>query len=306
MPLLTPSGGFGLSRRDFLTELSRVGGTALMMAGMSALGFGIEARAAEPPKLGAGGAGKHVVVLGAGMAGLTSAYELSNAGYEVTILEARDRVGGRSWTARRGTVAQELGGERQVCDFDEGAYFNPGPWRIPYSHYGYLYYLRRFGVPVELFNNDNDHSFIRVDKASGPLAGQPLRKQAVTADMMGYAAEMLAKQVRQGALDAEFSPDDKALFLEFLRTEGYLTANDFKYIGTDGRGPAAYPGAGLEAGAPSQPYRLSDLLSSETWRVLRSVTELDQPRTMFQPTGGMDQLPLAFVRNLKAPIRLGC
>src|SRR5260221_14100492 len=39
--------------------------------------------------------GPRIVVIGAGFAGLTAAYELSRAGADVTVLEARNRVGGR-------------------------------------------------------------------------------------------------------------------------------------------------------------------------------------------------------------------
>jgi monoamine oxidase len=297
--------GFGpTTRRSFIESLGGVGGTALVMAGMSALGFGIgQANAAAPPTL-SGKTGKKIIILGSGMAGLTSAYELSNAGYEVVVLEARDRPGGRSWTARKGTEITELGGEHQVCTFDEGLYINPGPWRIPYHHRGYLHYAKKFGVGVELFNNDNDHSYIYFDKGKGALRGKAVRKQEIAADTRGYAAELLAKQVDQGALDKQFTAGDKELFLDYLRSEGYLTGKDFRYIGTEGRGFDIPPGAGVDPGPgkPSTPYPLTDILQSNTWALLKSVSDYDQQRTMFQPTGGMDSLPKAFVKNLKPTI----
>jgi monoamine oxidase len=223
------SAALGLTRRMFLEQIGGVGGTALMLTGMDALGFGIQSAAPAPPKLGSG-RGKRVVILGAGMAGLTSAYELSNAGYQVTLLEARDRPGGRSYTARRGTKLTELGGQAQVCQFDEGHYINCGPWRIPYFHRGYLHYARKMQVPVELFNNDNDHSYIYFDNGAGPLAGKAVRKQRIAADVRGYAAEILAKQVNQGALDQQFTPGDKELFIDYLRSEGHLEGADLRYV----------------------------------------------------------------------------
>src|ERR1700689_2700942 len=55
-------------------------------------------------------AGRDVVVIGAGFAGLVAARELGRAGFGVLVLEARDRVGGRTWTDRRLGHDLELGG----------------------------------------------------------------------------------------------------------------------------------------------------------------------------------------------------
>lgn len=295
----------GFSRRRFLERLSAVGGTGLLMAGMDALGFGIASAQEAPPELNGGGKKTKIVVLGAGMAGLTSAYELSNAGYDVTLIEARSFAGGRVQTARRGFALTELGGQTQVCDFDEGHYINHGAWRIPYHHQSLLHYTKKFAVPLELFVNDNDHSYVYYEKGKGPLAGKPVRRQEIAADIRGYAAEMLAKQVNQGALDAQFGAGDKEIFLNYLRREGYLTAKDFAYVGADGRGYEENPGAGMHPGPgrESKPHAMADVLNNGGWRTLSSVASFEQQRTMFQPLGGMDRTPAAFVRNLKIPIR---
>lgn len=48
-------------------------------------------------------------VIGAGMAGMAAAYELKKAGFDVTVFESRDRVGGRIWTIRKGDFLMDLG-----------------------------------------------------------------------------------------------------------------------------------------------------------------------------------------------------
>jgi monoamine oxidase len=55
----------------------------------------------------------HVVVIGAGASGLTAAAHLSRAGIKVTILEARDRIGGRMFTKKdpSSNAVVELGAE---------------------------------------------------------------------------------------------------------------------------------------------------------------------------------------------------
>ena len=61
--------------------------------------------------------GVRVLILGAGLTGLTVAYELAKLGYQCEVLEARARPGGRVHTVRRGTVSEE-DGPSQVAAFE--------------------------------------------------------------------------------------------------------------------------------------------------------------------------------------------
>ncbi|HIG39502.1 MAG TPA: FAD-dependent oxidoreductase, partial [Gammaproteobacteria bacterium] len=101
-------------------------------------------------------ASQKVVILGAGLAGLSCAYELERAGYECTVLEASHRIGGRILTLRGGDTVDEMG-YSQRCEFDthEDLYFNAGPSRVPIHHHLLMHYLRSFKVPLEVFTNDN-------------------------------------------------------------------------------------------------------------------------------------------------------
>ena len=68
---------FPMRRRDFLTQ------TILAPAALSAY-------TQHPPR----GAPQKVILVGGGLAGLSTAHELTQSGHEVTILEARTRAGG--------------------------------------------------------------------------------------------------------------------------------------------------------------------------------------------------------------------
>src|SRR5262245_15800978 len=99
------------TRRRFLHMVGMAGGSAAVYETMVALGMLRTPLAyAGPPQLPAGsGAGKSVVILGAGVGGMTAGYELRKAGYDILILEATNRTGGRSHTVRRGDKIEQMG-----------------------------------------------------------------------------------------------------------------------------------------------------------------------------------------------------
>jgi monoamine oxidase len=75
-----------------------------------------------------------VIVLGAGLSGLTAAYELGKRGHSVTLLEAQTRPGGRVLTLR--------------APFDDGLYADAGATRIPDCHALTLGYARELGLTL--------------------------------------------------------------------------------------------------------------------------------------------------------------
>src|SRR5207247_9504444 len=77
-----------LSRGQLLT------GAGAAFAGAGLLGSATRARAARPL------ASTRIVVVGAGLAGLTAAYRLQQAGYAAEVYEASDRIGGRCYAGR--------------------------------------------------------------------------------------------------------------------------------------------------------------------------------------------------------------
>ena len=95
------------TRRDLIHGVARYAGLSGAFATMQALGFVADAGAyhGPPPASPQLGRGKRVVILGAGIAGLVSAWELRKAGFEVHVLEARHRPGGRVWTVREINLA---------------------------------------------------------------------------------------------------------------------------------------------------------------------------------------------------------
>jgi monoamine oxidase len=295
-----------ITRRDLLRRIGQTAGAAMMYRSMAALGAAPESPYKGPVDLSGAPAGTSVLVLGAGMAGLVSAYELSRAGYKVKVLEYNQRAGGRSWTLRGGDDYTELGGFRQHCEFDKGLYLNPGPWRIPYHHHAMLDYARRLNVPLEPFTQINYNAYLH---SPGAFGGKPQRYRHIYADFKGHVAELLSKAVNAGHLDGEVTAEDKDKLLEALQNFGVLD-RQFRYtksfFTSDTRGFDVDPGGGLRAmPVLSEPIGRSELLQSTLWRHLTTPVDYEFMPTLFQPVGGMDRIAMALYREVAPLVQLG-
>ena len=98
------------SRRDLLSLIGTVAGSTAMYHAMTSLGFAADSAYQGPIELSGDVRGASVLILGAGLAGMTAALELRKAGYKVQVLEFNRRPGGRNWTLRGGDTFTELGG----------------------------------------------------------------------------------------------------------------------------------------------------------------------------------------------------
>ena len=290
----------GVSRREFLLRVGQAAGYGAAFTMMQTLGLMPAAASTESPRLNPrAGNGTKVIILGGGIAGLVSAYELGKAGYMCTVLEARDRVGGRNWTVRKGTQVHFADGTQQQCGFEEGHYFNAGPARLPSIHTTMLGYCRELDVPLEVEVNTSRGTFMQTDKLNG---GSPVRQRQMVNDTRGHVSELLAKSINKGALDQELTLDDKSRMLQFLKEYGDLKP-DYSFQGTERSGFKVFPGAGPQQASAKTPLSMHELLDADLWQGLLSEDVIDWQATMFQPVGGMDRIPAAFEKKLANVIR---
>src|SRR5688572_16647514 len=109
-------------RREFL-KVTLAASAGLLLSGVPSFG-----RSPLPRGVGRG---RRVTVIGAGFSGLACAYELLSAGYDVTVLDARSRVGGRVLSFN---------------DFVTGKVVEGGGELIGSNHPTWVAYARKFGL----------------------------------------------------------------------------------------------------------------------------------------------------------------
>jgi monoamine oxidase len=288
-----------LTRRALLEHIGTVGGLGAAYLAMEALGLAIPTAAgAENFNLpGGSGNGRSVVILGSGISGLISAYELKRAGYRVTVLEARDRIGGRAWSIRNGDRIVQTGRPDQLARFSTGLYFNAGPARIPSTHRVILGYARKLGVGLETFVNVNRN-------AGWDFGGKVQPERRMVEDMRGQLGELLAKAIDTRALDGQVSKDELAAVRQFLvpyaslDDKGRYAPGGSSGWSVDGGGyaqaPVPLPRLAFKELAPSPAVTLPYLFE-HIW---------DMQSTMLQPVGGMDRIAHAIYQQVKQSVRL--
>lgn len=140
------------TRREFIRQ------SLLIAAGLAFISCEDEhepkAEEDSPGELAGDGPPKRVVIVGAGLAGLVAGYELSRAGHDVIILEARNRVGGRVLTLR--------------TPFSDGHFGEAGAARIPVDHDMTIGYADHFGLTLDPFYPGSGY-FVNVSEGNRTL-----------------------------------------------------------------------------------------------------------------------------------------
>jgi monoamine oxidase len=222
--------------------------------------------------------GKEVVVIGAGLGGLSAAYELQKLGYRVTILEAQERVGGRVLTEREGFG---------------GAWAEMGAVRVPDSHAFTNRYIKELGLElVEYPSNSpvyyiNGQRFFHKDGQKWPLdltAEEQIAGPDTWYDYVGRSFDDIGDATRPPwpSLVAREKYDGLTV-TEYLKQQG--ASDDFLRLGrADNGGEIDTFNALLWLGAE---------WIDRTWDKTLGIK------------GGNDLLPQAFAAKLDGKIKLG-
>lgn len=235
---------------------------------------GLSSRTASPT---------HIVVLGAGIAGLVAALELKRAGHRVTLLEARQQVGGRILTLR--------------APFSDGQYGEAGAMRIPTRHRLVMSYVEKFGLRVRPFCSSNPHGWSYLRKQRRRL-GEAMREshrlgfELAAHELTAPFPELWSKLLDPIIAEMECDGAGPVRLRERLQS---VSLRDFLH--GEGWSDGAIERYGLFAG-------FETLLFASAFEFVREFAAQLREHTV-AVDGGMDLLPRAFLRELGQDIQYG-
>ena len=228
-----------------------------------------------------------ILVVGAGMAGLSTALQLIAKGHRVAILEARTRPGGRVLTIRE--------------PFADGLYAEAGAMQVFDSHARVQLYIQEFGLELDPIRPPSATSVShimgkRIEVKPGERVTWPfeMKEDEQSLDARGLWQKYVARAVQEVAdvesgdpLLRSLEKYDRVTFSAFLRAQGASPA------------AIAIIGVGLASGLGDGAERVSAL------NLLREAAHRQKRTQSFTIRGGTDRLPRALAARLGAAIHYG-
>lgn len=263
-----------VARRTFLA------GAAGTAAALALGGCSSPARTRPRPDPGAR---RRVVVVGAGLAGLTAAVDLLDAGWEVVVLEARDRVGGRVLTLRD--------------PFPDGLHAEAGGESIDDGHHALQALLRRYDLRTERRPANREATGIAYYRG---------RRQALAAFAGRHDGAVLEEYDRFDAALARVAEDvdpeapDRSPRAEELDARSVQDLLDELHLGPEA---AFLVTSDNRSYAAAELADISLLFWAQQWQVVADVP-YSAEETM-RVAGGNSRLPEALAVTLGDALRLG-